>query len=66
MDSDTWEFDVFTSPHDDVKRGVTVRRWSRVLVSRDEFPDSRVASQVAACMAVAIHGGMPTSILPRL
>lgn len=59
-----WTFDVATSPHDDVKAGVLVRRWSRVHISRTAYPDWRVAAQVAACMAVAIHGGMPTTVTP--
>jgi hypothetical protein len=60
-----WEFDVFTASHDSVKEGTLVETWSRVLVSKDEFPSSASASEVAGCMAVGIHGGMPTSILPR-
>lgn len=64
FDPPHWTFDVATSPHDDVKRGILVRRWSRVHISRDDFPDWRQAAPVAGCMAVAIHGGMPTSILP--
>lgn len=59
-----WTFDVTTSPHDDVKRGVLARRLSRVTISRAEFPDWRVAAQVAGCVAVGMHGGMPTAINP--
>jgi hypothetical protein len=62
-DSHDWTFDVTTSPHDDVKQGRLARRHSRVTVSRSEFPDWRVAMSVAACLAVAVHGGMPTSVL---
>lgn len=59
----TWTFDVSTSPHDDVKEGILVRRWSRVTVSRDDFPTWTRGAEVAACLAVAVHGGMPTEIL---
>lgn len=61
-----YEFDVFTADHDDIKGGgdyPTVR--SRVIVSRDAYPTYGLASDVAACIAVAIHGGMPISVLPR-
>lgn len=65
--TDPYSFDVTTALHDDVKRGLHDARviHSRVTVSREAFPDWRVAAQVAGCMAVAIHGGMPTAILPR-
>lgn len=65
LDPPMWRFDVFTSPHDDVKRGILDRVWSRVNVSRVEYPSWVDAYAVAAEMAVAIHGGMPTSVLPR-
>lgn len=61
-----FEFDVFTALHDDIKGGGFVERRSRILISDIEFPDWRIAAQVAGCMAVAIHGGMPTRILPRI
>lgn len=64
--SEPYAFDVVTALHDDVKRGPDAPRvQSRVTVSADAFPDWRVAAQVAGCMAVAIHGGMPLAILPR-
>lgn len=65
-DPENWSFDVTTALHDDMKGGgpyKTVR--SRVTVSRQEFPSWVTAAQVAGCMACAIHGGMPTEILPR-
>lgn len=62
---EAWTFDVFTSPHDDVKAGRLCRVWSRVVVSVEAYPSSVQASEVAACLAVAVHGGMPTSVLPR-
>lgn len=65
MDPPMWSFDVFTSPHDDVKRGRLERVRSRVNISREEYPSWITAYAVAAEMAVAIHGGMPTSVLPR-
>jgi len=60
-----FEFDVFTAHHDDIKDGIPSEIWSRVVISSDAFPDWRIAAQVAGCMAVARHGGMPTRILPR-
>jgi hypothetical protein len=60
-----YEFDVFTAHHDDVGTGSYQAVRSRVLVSGEDFPDWRVAAQVAALMAVTIHGGMPTGVLPR-
>jgi hypothetical protein len=55
-------FEVDTSLHDDVKQGILTSVRSRVVISDHDFPDPRVAAQVAGCMAVAIHGGMPTRI----
>ena len=66
LDPENWSFDVTTALHDDMKGGGrfrTVR--SRVTVSRQEFPSWPTASEVAACMAVAHHGGMPIEILAR-
>lgn len=74
---DNWVFDVETAHHDDIKvgalrgvdpahqhpRALGLVRTRRVSVSREEFPDPRVASEVAACLAVAVHGGMPTRVL---
>lgn len=63
---DDYEFDVITALHDDLKGGgnhKSVR--SRVIVSRQEFPTYGLAADVAGCMAVAAHGGMPTAILAR-
>lgn len=41
----------------------TVR--SRVTVSREAYPTYGLAAGTAACIAVAIHGGMAVEILPR-
>ena len=60
-----YSFDVMTSPHDDVKLGVLARTRSRVTISRDAFPTYAKAYDAAACLAVAVHGGMPTSVHPR-
>lgn len=60
-----WAFDVETSDHDAVKDGVLSQRRSRVVISSTEYPDWRVAYDVAACLAVAVHGGMPTRVLCR-
>jgi len=57
-----YTYDVFTASHDDVKAGRydTVR--SRVTVEADTHPS---AQDLACAMAVAMHGGMATSALPR-
>lgn len=61
-----WSFDVETALHDDMKGGGPYRtRWSRVTISRDAYPRWEPAAEVAACMAVIRHGGMPIAILPR-
>lgn len=60
-----WEFDVFTSGHDYVKYGLLEQYWSRVLISKEEFPVFEHAYEVAANLAVAVHGGMPTKVLVR-
>lgn len=60
----TYTFDVDTSEHDAVKVGVLVQRTSRVTVLASEFRSWVDASEAAACVAVAIHGGMPTAVRP--
>lgn len=66
LDPPFWSFDVQTADHDDIKEtGFTKARWSRVTIDREQVPDWRHAYADAACMAVAIHGGMPTQVLPR-
>lgn len=57
-----WTIDVATSDHDAVKRGILEQRVSRVHLSKTDFPDPLDAEQVAAVLAVSIHGGMPTSV----
>ncbi|MBV6727524.1 hypothetical protein [Nocardioides daeguensis] len=64
-DYDVYAFDVFTSRHDDVQAGRLARVHSRVLLSRAEFPRFADAYEVAANLATAVHGGMPTAVLPR-
>ena len=65
-DPENWSFDVTTALHDDMKAGGAYRTVrSRVTVSRQEFPSWPTASEVAGCMAVAVHGGMPIEILAR-
>lgn len=61
---ESYSFDVFTSPHDDVKMGQLCRVWSRVVVSAS-YP-LPMAADLAACIAVARHGGMATSVLLRI
>lgn len=63
----TWQFDVITARLVDMKGGgtyPTVR--SRITLSAAEFPRWRTAAEVAACMAMSIHGGMAINIYPRL
>lgn len=65
-DPSRWEFDVITAHHDDMKLGAGFpTRQSRVIVSRAAFPKWTTAAEVAGCMAVIRHGGMPIEILPR-
>lgn len=62
-----WEFDVATALHDEMKGGGRYREmWSRVNVSAVDFPRNEDAAQVAACMAIAVHGGMATQVLTRI
>jgi hypothetical protein len=65
LDPPVYSFDVSTSLHDDVKEGRIVRVWSRVNVSREAFPSYGAAAEAAACIAMCVHGGMATAILPR-
>lgn len=61
-----YEFDVFTAKHDDMKGGGPYKEVrSRIIISATAFPTYGIAAETAGCMAVAIHGGMPTKILPR-
>jgi alpha-D-ribose 1-methylphosphonate 5-triphosphate diphosphatase PhnM len=60
-----YEFDVFTASHDQVKAGITKAVRSRIVLSASEFPTYSLAADTAACLAVAIHGGMPTAVLAR-
>lgn len=60
-----WEFDVFTADHDSIKGGGYTEVWSRVCVSATEYPTYAGAYDVAACLAVAVHGGMPTRVMVR-
>jgi hypothetical protein len=66
-DPENYEFDITTVHHDDLKdNGLAARAIrSRVVVSRKEFPTYGLAAETAACLAAAVHGGMPTQILPR-
>lgn len=67
MAETVYAFDVFTADHDDVKTGAHRRlaRRSRVLVSATAYPTYGAAADVAACLAVARHGGMPLAVLAR-
>lgn len=59
---DEYHFDVFTALHDNVKLGGDYPRvWSRVVVSALEYPSPAKAADVACCIAVSIHGGMPVA-----
>lgn len=64
-----WEFDVFTVLHDDLKdygliHAPTVH--SRIVLSPVDFPEHHLAQDTAACLAVAVHGGMPVTVLTRI
>lgn len=59
-----YEFDVFTSSHDDVMAGRLERVRSRVLIS-DTYTYAQ-AADLAAALAVGMHGGMPTRVLVRI
>jgi hypothetical protein len=65
-DTSDWEFDVSTATHDDLKKGVLERVWSRVVMSREEFPTFGDAASTAANLAACVHGGMPTNVLVRI
>lgn len=52
---------VHTASHDDVKAGRLSTRLTHVRVSAEHFTPNQ-AVEVAACMAVAVHGGMPTDV----
>ena len=60
-----YSFDIETALHDDLKTGSYITRWSRVVVAKDAYTRWETAAEVAACMAVIRHGGMPITILPR-
>lgn len=60
-----WSFDISVASHDDLKRGITERIWCRVNMCSTEYPNWTEAAQDAGVIAAAIHGGMPTTILPR-
>lgn len=62
MSDQHWTVDVDTADHDAVKRGVLSQRVSRVHLSTVDFPNPVVAEEVAAQLAVAVHGGMPTNV----
>ena len=55
-------FDVDLSTHDHLKHGILTVVRTRVVVSDLEFPTPALAGDTAACLAVAVHGGMPTRI----
>ena len=62
---DVYVFDVFATRHNDVMAGRLVRRHSRVSCrgrSSRRFAD---ADEVAANLATAVHGGIPTAVHPR-
>lgn len=65
-DPQNWEFFVVTALHDDLKFGLAdcPKKKARVVMSREAYPDWRVASEVAGCVAVATNGGMPIKIQP--
>ncbi len=48
-----WDFDVMQSTHDEMKEGKTEPRRTRVVLSKEAFPDALEAEQVAALMPIA-------------
>ena len=63
---DDYCFDITTALHDDIKFGGDYPRTrSRIVLSRWAYPTYGKAAEVAACLAVAVHGGMAIEILPR-
>lgn len=57
-----WEFDVGVSTHDLLRRGVTVRHYTRVSVVASSY----VEAQLTACQLAACGGWMPTEALLRV
>ena len=60
-----WEFDILSvkSTGNALYFGEQIH--SRVYMSAVEYPDWREAASVAACLAMAVHGTLAVSILPR-
>ena len=56
-------FNVDLSSHDHLKAGILTVVQTRVILSDLEFPTPALAADTAACLAVAVHGGMPTKIV---
>lgn len=59
-----FSFDVFHADHEEVKRGLVDLHHRRVVIT-DDLPYEE-AMATAACIVIAIHGGMVTRILPRI
>jgi hypothetical protein len=56
-----WEFEVGVTTHDDLKRGVTLRHWTRVSAEGRTRDDAAlVALQTASC-----GGWIPTGLIDR-
>lgn len=56
-----WIIDVWVADHDAWKGTGQGSERVRLSISHDEFPSWGAALDVAACMAVALRGGMPVA-----
>lgn len=63
-ESPHWEFDVLHSTHDEMKQGKVDVRRSRVLISKEHYPNHVDAAATAYLMGHA-RGEYPTSVLHR-
>lgn len=53
QDTDKWTVEVDHSSHDDLKEGRTMTSRSKVVLSREHYPDPAEAEHVAALMGLA-------------
>lgn len=60
-DATHWALAVEHSSHDDLKRGITARQTTHVLLSKEEYPDPMQAEQAAYLLGRA-RGTYPTRV----
>lgn len=58
---DHWTVDVDWSDHDALRKGITSKGVSRVLLSKEDHPDPLKAEETAALISMR-HGGMATRV----